>query len=107
MIKMEKKNLPPQVMTRPQPQGVDLNTAFNKLVGNTATIAQHCQAMKLVAKGIDVDPIEKANTENQNLLVAVAAFMNKMGVGGKKMPRAQRRRLEREVTKQNKKRRKR
>ena len=59
-----------------------------------------------MAKGIDVEPIEQANAENQNLLVALAAFMQSK-LPGKKLNRAQRRRAEREAKKQQKKRRKR
>lgn len=93
------------MMSQPPVQGLDIQTAFNKLVGNTATIAQHIMALKLVAKGIDVEPIEKANAENQNLLVALAAFMQSK-LPGKKLNRAQRRRVEREAKKRQKKRRK-
>lgn len=89
------------MMSQPPVQGLDIQTAFNKLVGNTATIAQHIMALKLVAKGIDVEPIEKANAENQNLLVALAAFMQSK-LPGKKLNRAQRRRVEREAKKTSK-----
>lgn len=94
------------IMQRAPPQGIDLQQAFGKLVGNTATIAQHCQAMKLVAKGIDVEPIEKANAENQNLLVAFAQFIQ-AGPPGQKTNRVQRRKAAREAKKLAKKRKKR
>ena len=106
MSAKKSKSPPPPMMRQAPVQGLDLQSAFSKLVGNTATIAQHVMALKLVAKGIDVEPIEKANAENQNLLVALASFMTKMGPPGKKLNRAQRRKIERENKKQNRKRRK-
>ena len=87
-------------------QGLSIQDTFGKLVGNTATITRHIMALKLVAKGIDVDPIEKANAENQNLLVALASFMNKMVMPGAGTNRTQRRKAAREAKKQQKKRRK-
>ena len=101
----KKKQTPPNgpVMTRAPPIGMDLQTGFTKLVGNTATIAQHVSALKLVAKGVDVEPIEKANNENQNLLVALASFMNKMDLPGKPTNRAARRRAEKATKKAKKK----
>lgn len=97
---------PPPIMTGPPKQGIDMAGAFTKLVGNTATIAQHVMALKLVAKGIDVEPIQKANAENQNLLVALASFMNRMDMPGQKTNRAQRRKAQREAKKVAKKRKK-
>lgn len=92
------------LMQRTPPIAMDMQTGFTKLVGNTATIAQHVKALKLVAKGIDVEPIEKANDENQNLLIALASFMNKINLPGKPANRAARRRAEKAVKKATKKR---
>lgn len=98
---VEKKSSSPIPSSiKPQPMSLDINTGFTKLVGNTATIAQHVAALKLVAKGVDVEPIEEANMENQNLLVALASFINrKGGLPGQSTNRAQRRKAERQAKK--------
>lgn len=64
-------------LVKPAPaQGMDLNQAFNQLIANNATIAQHVQAIKLVGKGIDISEIEKSNQQNSSLVVAIGNFIN-------------------------------
>lgn len=98
----------PDLVAKPIPaQGMDLNQVFNKFIANTATIAQHCQAIKLVGKGIDIDGIEKVNNENQQLVIALGNFINqaqKVKLPGKSANRAERRRAARAAKKTAKKR---
>ena len=102
MTKMGKDK---KLMKTAPAQGMDLNQAFNQLIANNATIAQHVQAIKLVGKGIDISEIEKSNQQNQSLIVAIGNFINHIQnekLPGKSLNRKQRRAVDKKSKKSKK-----